>query len=62
MPDLNLTLTTEERDVLVGLLETLMKETLVEEHRTESSSFRDRIIKREHLLASILSKLGSPPR
>lgn len=62
MPDVQLTLTTEERDLLVGLLERVMKEALVEEHRTESSAFRERIVKREHLISSIIGKLGSASR
>jgi len=62
MPDVPLTLTPEERDLLVSLLETVMKEALVEEHRTESSAFRERIVKREHLISSILGKLGSSSR
>jgi hypothetical protein len=57
MAELNLTLTKEERECLVSLLETALRDTRVEEHRTRVSSFREHILEREHLVESVLSKL-----
>jgi hypothetical protein len=61
MADLQLTLTTEERDFLGSLLETVLKDTRVEEHRTRTPSYREHIIHREEVIASLLNKLGRPP-
>jgi hypothetical protein len=38
MPDIQISLTSEEREWLQGLLETFLKETQVEEHRTRTPS------------------------
>jgi hypothetical protein len=58
MSELSLTLSFEERQFLVGLLEVVMKDTKVEEHRTRILSYRDHILHREQLIASLLHKLG----
>jgi hypothetical protein len=55
---MELTLTPEERQFLVGLLEMAMKDTRVEEHRTRTLSYREYVLKQERLLESLLSKLG----
>jgi hypothetical protein len=57
MPDSQLTLTDEERTMLVELLETSMKNILVEEHRTEAMSYRKRVLDKENAIARILEKL-----
>jgi hypothetical protein len=57
MADQNLTLTSEERDCLIGLLQAILKETLVEEHRTKTLTYRQYIVQKEHLVESVLSKL-----
>lgn len=61
MADLNLTLTQEEREFLTGLLEIAMKETRVEEHRTRTPNFREHMLHREDVIASVLKKLGQKP-
>jgi hypothetical protein len=61
MPESQLTLTAEERAFLADLLETVRKETLVEEHRTRTLSFREIVKHRESMIASVLTKLGKPP-
>jgi hypothetical protein len=58
MNDLQLTLTTDEREFLANLLELTMKETRIEEHRTRTPSFREHMVQREELIASLLKKLG----
>ena len=50
-------LTAAERDSLVNLLETTLKEIRVEEHRTRTPSYRASVIEREKLLESVLNKL-----
>jgi hypothetical protein len=60
MAESQLTLTPEERQFLVGLLEMAMKDTRVEEHRTRTLSYREYVLKQERLLESLLSKLGRP--
>jgi hypothetical protein len=57
MADAPLTLTAEERQFLLGLLEVTQKNTLIEEHRTRVLSYREDIIHREELIASLLDKL-----
>jgi hypothetical protein len=60
MPELSLTLSEEERKFLMELLQVVMKDTQLEEHRTRVLSYRDHILHREHLIAGLLSKLGTP--
>jgi hypothetical protein len=62
MPDAQLTLTDTERAFLKELLDRVRKETLVEEHRTRTPSFREIVEKREEAINSLLAKLGNPPR
>ena len=61
MADLQLTLSTQERDCLVHVLETTLKNHRVEEHRTRAPSYREQILQEEKLLEQLLSKLGHSP-
>ena len=61
MADVQLTLTAEERECLVGLLEAALKETRVEEHRTRTPSYREHVVRQEDLIAAVLRKLGRSP-
>jgi hypothetical protein len=61
MADSQLTLTAEERDYLVRLLETALKEARVEEHRTRTPSYRQHILHDEAVIGALLTKLGKPP-
>jgi hypothetical protein len=58
MAEASLTLNDEERKFLVELLELVLKDTRIEEHRTRTLTYRDHILHRENLLASLLQKLG----
>jgi hypothetical protein len=58
MPDSSLTLTVEEREFLVGLLERTLKEKLVEEHRTRTPSYRAVVEQEENVIKGLLTKLG----
>jgi hypothetical protein len=60
MSELQLTLTAEEREFLAGLLETVLKETRIEEHRTRAPSYREHVIHREDLIMSVLKKISVP--
>jgi hypothetical protein len=60
MAELQLAISTEERDYLVDLLETVLKETRVEEHRTRTPSYREHVLHREELILSLLNKLRQP--
>jgi len=58
MGETQLTLTAEERDYLVGLLETVLKDTRIEEHRTRTPNYREFVLKQEDLIVKLLGKLG----
>ena len=62
MADLQLTLSAQERDCLIQLLETALKNRQVEEHRTRTPSYREHVVQEEQAIASILIKLGKPPQ
>jgi hypothetical protein len=53
-----LTITPDERDFLVELLQTQLKETRIEEHRTRTPSYREHVLKREDIIRALLQKLG----
>ena len=55
-----LQLSAEEREFLVAFLQTALKDTLVEEHRTRAPSYREHIVQREDLITGLLKKLGQP--
>ena len=58
MAEVQVNLTTEERDCLTTLLDMALKEARIEEHRTKTMSFREHVIHREELLQAVLKKLG----
>jgi hypothetical protein len=60
MAEQPLTLTAEERQCLLELLEELRKETAIEEHRTRTLSYRQFVVQREKLIESVLNKLRKP--
>jgi hypothetical protein len=62
MTELQLTLTAEEREYLAGLLETVLKDTRIEEHRTRTPSYREHVVHRENVILELLKKLGAPAR
>jgi hypothetical protein len=57
MADVSLTLTSEEQAFLADHLEVLLSQTLLEEHRTESSSYRKHIHRHEQIVEALLAKL-----
>jgi hypothetical protein len=61
MAELQLTLSPEERDYLVSLLQEVLKETRIEEHRTRTPSYREHVLHQEDLIVALLGKLGQQP-
>jgi hypothetical protein len=57
MADIQVTLTAEERQYLLDLLEATLKEKSVEEHRTRTPSYRQHVIHEEDLARGVLGKL-----
>jgi hypothetical protein len=57
---ITLTLTEEERSELASLLEHTLRDTLVEEHRTDSPIYQEHIERREAALRSVNEKLRRP--
>jgi hypothetical protein len=53
-------LTHEEHELLVRVLQHTLKERQIEEHRTESPTFREQVSREVQLLSSLLSKLKQP--
>ncbi len=60
MCDQQLTLNADECGCLVDILQSTLKNMLVEEHRTRAPSYRQGIIEREKLIEQVLRKLGQP--
>ena len=58
MAEQQLTLTAEERHYLVDLLNVVLKDTRVEEHRTRKPTYRQHVLHKEELIIRLLSKLG----
>lgn len=58
MDKVDVTLTSQEREFLIELLQTALKQTLVEEHRTRVLAYRVDVLRREELLNSLLEKVA----
>jgi hypothetical protein len=52
-----LTLTAEEREQLLMLLEQALKEARIEEHRTDAPGFRHKVQHQEDILQRLVGKL-----
>jgi len=55
--DVTLTLTEEERTELLNLLEQVLRDKEVEEHRTESFAYRAFVSHQEDILRGLIAKL-----
>jgi hypothetical protein len=60
MGDFHLLLNPEEKDYLLGLLQTRLTETRVEVHRTHTPGFREKVIDEEKLVRELLAKIQKP--
>jgi hypothetical protein len=57
MAEMVLTLNAEERQYLVNLLEKVLKDTQIEEHRTRKLSYRESILHQEAVIHQLLEKV-----
>ena len=55
-----LALSGEERELLQKLLEQILRDKQVEDHRTDSITFRELVQRQETLLQNVIDKLGRP--
>ena len=58
MGEIQLTLTAEEHEYLAELLETVLKNTRIEEHRTRTPAYRQHVLERENVIVGLLSRLN----
>jgi hypothetical protein len=58
MPEFQLALTDEEHKYLADLLQTVLKDVRVEEHRTRTPLYRETVAHKEALILELLNKLG----
>lgn len=56
-PGVTLTLSGEERDQLLNLLEQTLRVTLVEEHRTDAFDYKEYVRQKEVVLKGMIDKL-----
>ena len=61
MTELTLTLSAEERQYLLDLLEATLKDTRVEEHRTRTPSYRQHVLHQEDVIVGLVNKLRQEP-
>jgi hypothetical protein len=57
MGEIQVSLTGPERELVVALLETELRNTRVEERRTDTPDFQDEVKREERLLRNLLDKL-----
>jgi hypothetical protein len=62
MSEFQMTLTGEERQFLADLLQTVLKDTRVEGHRTRTPLYREAVVHKEDMIVDLLKKLGQPPQ
>ena len=60
MAEHQMTLSSEEHEFLRSLMEQVLKETRVEEHRTRKLSYREYVLHKEDLIIGLLNKLRQP--
>ena len=61
MAEAQLTLSAEEHQYLVELLETTLRDTQIEEHRTRTPTYRKHVLHQEDVIQGLLGKLRQPP-
>jgi len=57
MADIQITLSSDEKQYLLRTLQTAIGESRVEVHRTHTPDFRERVLDEEKLLRGLLAKL-----
>ena len=61
MIETQLSLTGEECQFLVSLLERTLKESSIEEHRTRTPLYREHVLQEENVIRGLLTKLQKVP-
>jgi len=59
-PAFTLALSGEERELLRNLLQQTLRDKQIEDHRTDSITFRELVQRQEDLLQNVIDKLGRP--
>ena len=59
MAEIQLSLSSEERELLTEILTHELKEKRVEEHRTDSTDYRRMVARQAELVEGMLNKLGT---
>ncbi len=62
MATFQVALTDEEREYLKSLLQTVQKETRVEEHRTRAPEYRKHVVHQGDVITELIRKLNEPAR
>lgn len=57
MSEIELSLSGTERDCVIDVLESALKEMRVEEHRTRAPKYREHLLERENMIVEVLYKL-----
>ncbi len=60
MTESQVPLSSEEFRYLAELLESVLKDARVEEHRTRAPSYRQHVLRQERLIQGLLDKLRQP--
>jgi hypothetical protein len=60
MAEYQMALNPEEHEFLRGLLEQVLKDTRIEEHRTRKLTYREYVLHKEDLIEGLLNKLRQP--
>jgi hypothetical protein len=61
MAELQVTLTAEERQYLLSLLQATLKDKRIEEHRTRTPTYREHVLQEEAITEGLLNKLRTAP-
>ena len=61
MAELQVTLTAEERQYLLDILNTMLKDMRVEEHRTRTPNYREHLLHKDAVIVGLLNKLQQGP-
>lgn len=62
MAELQVTLTAEESQYLLDLLQKTMNDMRIEEHRTRTPTYRDHVLHQEAIAEGLIHKLRQAPK
>jgi len=61
MAELQVTLTAEERQYLLNLLQATLRDKRIKEHRTRTPTYREHVLQEEAIAEGLVNKLGLVP-